>query len=65
MGLFNLRRALTALFVAILPTGAYAETPKEVRLDYAYYAPTSLVLKAELAYLRGEALTELYQSHAL
>lgn len=45
MSLFNLRRGLTALFVAILPAGAYAETPKEVRLDYAYYAPTSLVLK--------------------
>ncbi len=47
MGLFNLRRGLTALFVAILPAGAYAETPKEVRLDYAYYAPTSLVLKQQ------------------
>lgn len=45
MSLFNLRRGLTALFVAALPTGVYAETPKEVRLDYAYYAPTSLVLK--------------------
>jgi sulfonate transport system substrate-binding protein len=33
--------------VAILPAGAYAETPKEVRLDYAYYAPTSLVLKQQ------------------
>ena len=47
MSLFNLRRGLTALFVAILPAGAYAETPKEVRLDYAYYAPTSLVLKQQ------------------
>lgn len=47
MGLFNLRRGLTALFVAILPACAYAETPKEVRLDYAYYAPTSLVLKQQ------------------
>lgn len=47
MGLFNLRRGLTALFVAILPASAYAETPKEVRLDYAYYAPTSLVLKQQ------------------
>lgn len=47
MGLFNLRRGLTALFVAILPAGAYAEIPKEVRLDYAYYAPTSLVLKQQ------------------
>ena len=47
MGLFNLRRGLTALFVAILPAGAYAETPKEVRLDYAYYAPTNLVLKQQ------------------
>ena len=47
MSLFNLRRGLTALFVAILPAGAYAETPKEVRLDYAYYAPSSLVLKEQ------------------
>lgn len=47
MNLLNLRRGLTALFVAILPAGAYAEAPKEVRLDYAYYAPTSLVLKQQ------------------
>ncbi|MCU1719440.1 aliphatic sulfonate ABC transporter substrate-binding protein [Pseudomonas sp. 5P_3.1_Bac2] len=47
MGLFNLRRGLTALFLAILPAGAHAATPNEVRLDYAYYAPTSLVLKQQ------------------
>jgi sulfonate transport system substrate-binding protein len=47
MGLFSLRRGLTALFLAILPAGAYAATPHEVRLDYAYYAPTSLVLKQQ------------------
>ncbi len=42
MNLLNLHRGLTALFIAILPVGTYAETPKEIRLDYAYYAPTSL-----------------------
>lgn len=47
MRLFNLRRGLTALFVATLPAGAFAETPKEVRLDYAYYSPVSLVLKEQ------------------
>lgn len=47
MNLFNLHRGLTALFIAILPVSTYAETPKEIRLDYAYYAPTSLVLKQQ------------------
>ncbi|MBH3341215.1 aliphatic sulfonate ABC transporter substrate-binding protein [Pseudomonas mendocina] len=42
-----LRFGLTALFAAWLPTAVHAASPKEVRLDYAYYAPTSLVLKQQ------------------
>lgn len=42
-----LRVALAALFAAWLPTAVQAAPPKEVRLDYAYYAPTSLVLKQQ------------------
>ncbi|OLU22230.1 sulfonate ABC transporter substrate-binding protein [Pseudomonas sp. PA15(2017)] len=42
-----LRVGLAALFAAWLPTAAHAAPPKEVRLDYAYYAPTSLVLKQQ------------------
>lgn len=35
-----------AAAIALLPTAALAaEHPKEVRLDFAYYSPTSLVLK--------------------
>lgn len=33
------------LFAATLSFNAAAATPEEVRLDYAYYSPTSLVLK--------------------
>ncbi len=46
-----LRRALTGaligglLAVALPVTAAAADAPKEIRLDYAYYSPTSLVLK--------------------
>jgi sulfonate transport system substrate-binding protein len=45
-----IRRTVLALLLmvpaAAFPTGAgAAEHPKEVRLDYAYYSPTSLVLK--------------------
>lgn len=39
--------ALAALFSLWLPTSAHSAAPKEVRLDYAYYAPTSLVLKQQ------------------
>ncbi|MGG2399453.1 aliphatic sulfonate ABC transporter substrate-binding protein [Pseudomonas sp. SH1-B] len=42
-----LRLGLAALFAAWLPTAVHAAPPKEVRLDYAYYAPTSLVLKQQ------------------
>ncbi|MBD9397695.1 aliphatic sulfonate ABC transporter substrate-binding protein [Pseudomonas sp. PDM11] len=42
-----LRVGFAALFAAWLPTAAHAAQPKEVRLDYAYYAPTSLVLKQQ------------------
>jgi len=50
MGPSTWRRSLTAALLACLPFGAFtatacAQTPKEVRLDYAYYAPTSLVLR--------------------
>lgn len=47
MKAFPLRLGLAALLAAWLPLGAQADTPKEVRLDYAYYAPTSLVLKQQ------------------
>lgn len=42
-----LRVGLAALFAAWLPSAAHAAQPREVRLDYAYYAPTSLVLKQQ------------------
>ena len=42
---FKPRHLLDALLAATLPLGTQAAAPKEVRLDYAYYAPTSLVLK--------------------
>ncbi|MFR0690032.1 aliphatic sulfonate ABC transporter substrate-binding protein [Enterobacterales bacterium AE_CKDN230030158-1A_HGKHYDSX7] len=51
MGHSTWRRSLAVALLASLPIGAYnssaqaADAPKEVRLDYAYYAPTSLVLK--------------------
>ncbi|QKE64992.1 aliphatic sulfonate ABC transporter substrate-binding protein [Aquipseudomonas campi] len=44
---FTLRHGLSALLAALAAAGVQAETPKEVRLDYAYYAPTSLVLKEQ------------------
>ncbi|MGE8496755.1 MAG: aliphatic sulfonate ABC transporter substrate-binding protein [Pseudomonas sp.] len=43
----TLRLGLAALFAAWLPATVHAAPPKEVRLDYAYYAPTSLVLKQQ------------------
>jgi sulfonate transport system substrate-binding protein len=43
----TLRIGLAALFAAWLPTAVHAAPPKKVRLDYAYYAPTSLVLKQQ------------------
>ncbi len=51
MGHSTWRRSLAVALLASLPIGAYnspaqaADAPKEVRLDYAYYAPTSLVLR--------------------
>lgn len=42
---FKPRHLLAALLAATLPLSTQAAAPKEVRLDYAYYAPTSLVLK--------------------
>ena len=39
------RNSLLAALLAVLPLTGHAAEPKEVRLDYAYYAPTSLVLK--------------------
>ena len=42
---FKPRHLLAALLAAALPVAAHAAEPREVRLDYAYYAPTSLVLK--------------------
>ncbi|TBV06528.1 aliphatic sulfonate ABC transporter substrate-binding protein [Phytopseudomonas dryadis] len=44
---FSLRRGLAAVCAVFLPLAAQADAPKEVRLDYAYYAPTSLVLKQQ------------------
>jgi sulfonate transport system substrate-binding protein len=37
--------ASLAIAIALLPSVARAAVPEEVRLDYAYYSPTSLVLK--------------------
>lgn len=42
---FKPRHLFAALLAATLPLGTQAAAPQEVRLDYAYYAPTSLVLK--------------------
>ncbi|MDG9923311.1 MULTISPECIES: aliphatic sulfonate ABC transporter substrate-binding protein [unclassified Pseudomonas] len=42
---FKPRHLLAALLATTLPLATHAAEPKEVRLDYAYYAPTSLVLK--------------------
>lgn len=42
---FKSRHLFAALLAATLPLSTQAAAPKEVRLDYAYYAPTSLVLK--------------------
>lgn len=42
---FKPRHLFAALLAATLPLSTQAAAPKEVRLDYAYYAPTSLVLK--------------------
>ena len=42
---FKPRHLFAALLAATLPLSTQAAAPKEVRLDCAYYAPTSLVLK--------------------
>lgn len=39
--------ALLTLSVAFLGSHAYAAIPSELKLDYAYYAPTSLVVKEQ------------------
>lgn len=39
------RKRLTAAALALVPLTLLASPPDEVRLDYAYYAPTSLILK--------------------
>lgn len=43
----NRRLLVTSLLAATLPLTGFAagDAPKEIRLDYAYYSPTSLVLK--------------------
>lgn len=45
MGLHTLRRGLTAILAALLSVGAHAEKLDEIRLDYAFYSPESLVVK--------------------
>lgn len=40
-----LRLSLAAVFASWMPTTVHATPLKEVRLDYAYYSPSSLVLK--------------------
>lgn len=45
MGLHTLRRGLTAVLAALLSVGAHAEKLDEIRLDYAFYSPESLVVK--------------------
>jgi len=47
MSLSIVRKGLAALLLASTTTPLLAAPPKEVRLDYAYYAPTSLVLKQQ------------------
>ncbi|EZH83958.1 sulfonate ABC transporter substrate-binding protein [Ectopseudomonas composti] len=41
----TLRLGLAALFAAWLPTAVHAAPLEEVRLDYAFYSPESLVIK--------------------
>lgn len=41
----TLRLGLAALFAAWLPTAVHATPLEEVRLDYAFYSPESLVIK--------------------
>ena len=45
MGLHTLRRGLTAILAALLSVGVHAEKLDEIRLDYAFYSPESLVIK--------------------
>lgn len=45
MGLHTLRRGLTAVLAALLSFGVHAEKLDEIRLDYAFYSPESLVVK--------------------
>jgi sulfonate transport system substrate-binding protein len=47
MSLSTVRKGLAALILASATTPLLAAPPQEVRLDYAYYAPTSLVLKQQ------------------
>ena len=42
---FSWRQPLAAALLLLSSLSAHAKPPTEVRLDYAYYAPTSLVLK--------------------
>lgn len=45
MGLYTVRRGLTAVLAALLSFGVHAEKLDEIRLDYAFYSPESLVVK--------------------
>lgn len=40
-----LKLGLLGLAISVVHSGANAALPKEIKLDYAYYAPTSLVVK--------------------
>lgn len=45
MTIFHWRARLAAAALSLIPLTASANPPSEIRLDYAYYAPTSLILK--------------------
>lgn len=47
MSLSTFSKGLLALFASFSLTTVHAAPPSEIRLDYAYYAPTSLVLKQQ------------------
>ena len=47
MNAINWRTQIVAAALSVISLAASASPPRELRLDYAYYAPTSLVLKEQ------------------
>lgn len=43
----NAKRTLTAMTLSFLAVQSFAALPSDLKLDYAYYAPTSLVVKEQ------------------